>query len=104
VTETAPAPPVPAQTGPVRVSAGQGPGLVKRVEPRYPPLLQSGRIEGTVVLDAVIHKDGRVAEIKVLQSSHPMFAAAAEEAIKQWQYSQSDYDVILTVRVNFTLK
>jgi len=98
-----PAPP-PQPTGPVRVSPGQGPGLVKRVEPQYPPLLQSSRIEGAVVLDAVIRKDGSVGDIKVLQSSNALFERAAVDAIKQWRYTPSPYDVILTVRVNFALK
>ena len=98
-----PAPP-PPQTGPVRVAPGQGPGLIKRVEPQYPPALQTARIQGEVVIDAVIYKDGTVGEIRVLQSANPMFEKAAVDAIKQWRYSQSPFDVILTVRVNFTLK
>jgi len=105
VVETPPvqAPP-PQPAGPVRVSPGQGPGLIKRVEPQYPPLLQSSRIQGAVVIDAVIHKDGTIGEIKVLQSSNPMFEKSAVDAIKQWRYTESPYDVILTVRVNFTLR
>ena len=96
--------PPPQPAGPVRVAPGQGPGLIKRVEPQYPPVLQSSRIQGTVVIDAVIHKDGTVGEIKVLQSANPMFEKAAVDALKQWRYTESPYDVILTVRVNFTLK
>jgi len=96
------APPPPP--GPVRVSPGQGPGLIKRVEPRYPPAMQTARIQGDVVLDAVIFKDGTVGEIRVLQAANPMFEQAAVEALKQWRYSPSPQDVILTVRVNFTLK
>jgi protein TonB len=97
-------PPPPQQTGPVRVAPGQGPGLIKRVEPVYPQALQAARIQGAVVLDAIIHKDGSVGEIKVLQSSNKMFEQAAVDAIKQWRYTPTPYDVILTVRVNFTLR
>jgi TonB family protein len=43
----------------------------------------------------VIHKDGTVGEIKVLQSSNPMFEKSAVDAIKQWRYTESPYDVIL---------
>jgi protein TonB len=96
--------PPPPPTGPVRVAPGQGPGLVKRVEPQYPPALQAARIQGEVVLDAVIHKDGSVGEIKVLQAANPMFERAAVDALKEWRYTPSPYDVILTVRVNFTLR
>jgi protein TonB len=96
--------PVAEPVGPVRVSPGQGPGLIKRVEPKYPPLAQSARMEGTVVLDAVIHKDGTVGEITVLRSGNKLFEQSAIEALKQWRYTPGDYDVILTVTVNFTMR
>jgi protein TonB len=112
--EPKPAPPVvetpatetppPQPAGPVRVASGQGPGLIKRVEPHYPPALQSARIEGAVVIDAVIKQDGTVGEIRVLESANAIFEKAAVDAIKQWRYTPSSYDVILTVRVNFSLK
>lgn len=94
----------PVQTGPIRVSPGQGPGLIKRVEPRYPPIAQAARMEGTVVLDAVIHKDGTVGDITVLRSANELFEQSAVEALKQWRYTPGDYDVILTVTVNFTMR
>jgi protein TonB len=100
--EAPPAPAVP--TGPVRVSPGQGPGLIKRVEPKYPPIAQAARMEGTVVLDAIIHKDGTVGEIKILKSGGQLFDKEATDALKQWRYSTSPYDVILTVTVNFRLQ
>lgn len=98
-----PAPPVPAVQGPVRVAAGQGPGLIKRVEPRYPPLAQSARMEGTVVLDAIISRDGSVTDVKVLSSTNAMFEHEAVQAIKQWRYSPGSQDVILTVTVTFRI-
>lgn len=98
-----PAPPVPAPRGPVRVSPGQGPGLIKRVEPRYPPLAQSARMEGTVVLDAVIGRDGSVTDVKVLSSTNAMFEHEAVQAIRQWRYSSGAQDVILTVTVTFRI-
>jgi TonB family protein len=98
------APPAPVQTGPVRVAPGQGPGLIKRVEPKYPPIAQAARMQGTVVLDAIIHKDGTVGEIKVLRSGGQLFDQSAIDALKQWRYSTSPYDVILTVTVIFKLQ
>jgi protein TonB len=94
----------PVQTGPVRVSPGEGPGLVKRVEPKYPPIAQAARMEGTVILDAVIHQDGTVGEITVLRSANPLFDQSAIDALKQWRYTPGPYDVILTVTVNFTMR
>ena len=100
-----PAPPSPVQeTGPIRVSAGQGPGLIKKVEPRYPPIAQSARIEGTVVVDAVIRKDGTVSDVTVLRSSSKMFDQACIDAVRQWRFTPSPQDVVLTVTVNFTLR
>ena len=96
--------PQPAQTGPVRVAAGQGPGLVKKVEPRYPPMARTARIEGSVVVDAVILKDGTVSEVKVLSSTSELFNQACIDAVRQWRFTPGPQDVILTVTVNFTLR
>jgi protein TonB len=99
-----PAPAPPQQTGPVRVSPGQGPGLIKKVEPRYPPLAQSARIEGTVVVDAIILKDGTVSDVTVLRSSSKLFDQACVDAVRQWRFTPGPQDVVLTVTVNFTLR
>lgn len=97
---TAPAP----QQGPVRVAAGQGPGLIKRVEPIYPPIARAARIEGTVVVDAVILQDGSVSEVKILSSSNRMFDQACIDAVRRWRFTPSPQDVVLTVTVRFTLR
>lgn len=94
----------PAPQAPVRVAPGQGPGLVKRVEPRYPPLAQAARMEGTVVLDAIIRKDGTVSDVKVLSSTKEVFEEPSVAAIRQWQFTPGPYDVILTVTVTFRLE
>lgn len=102
--EVPPGPPAPpAQTGPVRVSPGQGPGIVKKVEPIYPPIARTARMEGTVVVDAVILKDGSVSEVKVLSSSNAMFDRACLDAVRQWRFTPGSQDVVLTVTVRFTL-
>jgi len=92
-------------TGPVRLgTGGQGLALLKRVEPVYPPAMQSARVQGTVVLDAVIHRDGTVGEIKVLKSSGSFFERSAIDAVRQWVYAPIPYEGVLTVTVNFTLR
>ena len=60
-------------------------------------------MEGTVVLDAVIHRDGTVGEIKILKSSGPAFEESAIKAVSQWLYGPLPYEGILTVTVNFNL-
>src|SRR6202051_3065392 len=67
----------------VRVSAGVVSGLkVRDVKPNYPPLARQARIQGTVVLHAVISKEGAI-EGLTLVSGHPMLAPAAIEAVKE---------------------
>jgi len=103
-TSTAPPSPAPAQEmGPIRVSPGQGPGLIKKVEPRYPPIARSARMEGNVVVDAVIRKDGTVSDVTVLRSSNKMFEQACIDAVRQWRFTPGPQDVVLTVTVNFKL-
>ena len=88
-------------TGPVRLGAGGSLQLIKRVQPVYPPLLQQARVTGQVVLDAIIHPDGTIGDIKVLSSSNDQFAQSAIAAVKQWQYTAPGFEGILTVTVNF---
>jgi TonB family protein len=88
-------------TGPVRLGSGGSLTLIKRVQPVYPPLLQQARVTGQVVLDAIIHADGTIGDIKVLSSSNDQFAQSAIAAVKQWQYTAPGFEGILTVTVNF---
>jgi protein TonB len=104
-TATAPPTPAPAQDmGPVRVSPGQGPGLIKKVEPQYPPMARTARMEGRVIVDAVIRKDGTVSDVTVLSSTNKLFEQACIDAVRQWRFTPGPQDVILTVTVNFTLR
>jgi periplasmic protein TonB len=92
----------------VRVSQGVSAGLlVRRVNPTYPPLARQARIQGQVVLRAVISKDGSIENL-TLVSGHPMLAPAAIEAVKQWKYKPyllngEPVEVDTEVLVNFTL-
>jgi len=89
--------------GPVRLGSGGTLTLLKKVSPIYPSVMQSARIAGVVVLDAVIHSDGTIGDITVLQSTNDLFARAAIEAVKKWRYTPLPYEGIVTVTVNFTL-
>ncbi|MGZ4811394.1 MAG: energy transducer TonB, partial [Terriglobales bacterium] len=64
-------------------------------------------IQGTVVLQAVIGKDGRVKEVRIV-SGLPMFTQSAVAAVKQWQYKPyvlngQPVEIESTVTVNFKL-
>ena len=70
----------------VRVSQGVSQGLlIRKVQPNYPPLARQARIQGNVVLQAEISKDGSIENLRLV-SGHPMLAPAAIEAVKQWRY------------------
>ena len=89
---------------PVRVSAGQAPGLIRRIEPQYPAVARAARIQGTVVVDAVIRMNGTVSDVTILRSTNPMFNQPCVDAVRQWRFTSIPQDVILTVTVNFTLR
>jgi periplasmic protein TonB len=92
----------------VRVSSGVAQGLlVHQVTPQYPQLARQARIQGTVVLQAVIGKDGTVQNLHVL-SGHPMLVQAAMDAVRQWRYKPyylngEPVEVDTQINVNFTL-
>jgi TonB family protein len=90
-------------SGPVRLGSGGSLTLLHKVVPVYPPLQQRARIPGTVVLDAIIHQDGTIGDVTVLQATNDQFAQAAIAAVKQWRYSPIPFEGIVTVTVNFTL-
>lgn len=81
--------------------------MLRRVNPVYPPLAKSARIQGTVALSAIIGKDGRIAELTVV-SGHPMLIQAALGAVQQWQYKPTllngtPVEVATQINVVFTL-
>ena len=66
----------------VRVSSGVAQGLlVHQVKPKYPQLAREARIQGTVVLQAVIGKDGTVQNLRVL-SGHPLLSPGGNGCCK----------------------
>lgn len=98
----------PAIPGRVRISSGVASGLVvSKVPPQYPPDARDQRIQGVVVLRAVIDKEGNVANLQLI-SGHPALAPAAIDAVKQWKYrpyllNGDPVEVETQIQVNFTL-
>jgi periplasmic protein TonB len=81
--------------------------LIARVQPVYPALAIQARIQGNVVLHAVISRDGQVSELQVL-SGHPLLVNAALDAVRQWRYSPTllngqAVEVETTITVSFVL-
>ncbi len=108
--EPPPPPPAPAPPPqPVRVGPGvRTPVKMRDAAPVYPAIAQAARVEGTVILEAVISVDGRVEKLRVLRSV-ALLDQAASDAVRQWEYSPTllngvPVPVIMTVTVTFTLK
>jgi protein TonB len=92
---------------PLRVSHMSEGNLIRKVQPAYPPLARSARIQGTVVLQALISKQGAIENLKVL-AGHPMLVSAAVEAVSQWRYrpyvlNNEPVEVETEITVNFSL-
>ncbi len=82
--------------------------LSSTVVPVYPVLARQARIQGMVILDADISRDGAVDALKLV-SGHPLLVPAALEAVKQWRYKPylvngKPVPVNTQIIVNFTLK
>jgi TonB family protein len=59
--------------------------ILRRVQPSYPQLARNARIQGPVILDALISEDGDILRLGVL-SGNPFLVPAALDAVKQWKY------------------
>lgn len=106
---TRPLPPVPAPSivRPFRTSSMLKGNLIRRVDPVYPPLARSARIQGPVVLVAVISKAGAIENLHAV-SGHPMLVPAAIDAVRQWLYrpyilNSEPIEVETQITVNFSL-
>jgi periplasmic protein TonB len=98
----------PVQPQRVRISQGVTKGLlIRRVEPSYPTLARAARVQGEVVLSAVISVNGEIENLQLV-SGHPMLVPAALTAVKQWRYKPyllngQPTEVETTITVIFTL-
>src|SRR5713226_2922519 len=104
---TTPTTPSTAPTSTSTSSQLQPPVKLVDVRPVYPPEAQAARVQGTVILEAIIGTDGHIRDVKVLQSI-PLLDQAAIDAVTQWVYSPALMNgqpvaVTITVTVNFTL-
>lgn len=78
------------QQKPKRVQVGAGVSygmLIHKVQPQYPAAARASGISGSVVMQAVIGKDGSIKNIRLVQG-HPMLVDAALDAVKQWKYNR----------------
>ena len=92
----------------IRISQGVTSGLLlRRVEPAYPVIAREARIQGNVVLKAIIDKEGSIQDLQLV-TGHPMLVPAAIQAVKQWRYrpyllNGQPVEVETTITVIFAL-
>jgi protein TonB len=105
----APPPPAAAPSGPVPIGGNiKAPARTKYVMPEYPELARRNKVEGVVILEAIIGADGKVENARVLRSS-PLLDQAALAAVRAWEYTPTLLNgrptpVLMTVTVVFGLK
>lgn len=81
---------------------------IQRVQPSYPEEARKNRIQGRVIVEAVIDENGTVTKVRAVESPDPMLTEAALEAVKKWTYKPATkkgkpVKVFLTVTVAFKL-
>jgi TonB family protein len=83
---SAPPPPPKAATQRIRVGGNvQSAKIINEVQPTYPEIAKTAHIQGTVVLHAIIGKDGTVRELQFI-SGPPLLMRSAMDAVRQWRY------------------
>jgi periplasmic protein TonB len=84
------------------------PRKLRNVQPVYPQIAQSARVQGVVIIEATIDTRGRITDTRVLRSI-PLLDQAALDAVRQWEYEPTllngvPVPVIMTVTVKFSLR
>jgi protein TonB len=103
-----PAPPPPVPAAPVRPGGNiREPKKLVHVPPEYPLIAQQVKVEGTVILEAMLDETGRVDHVRILRSI-PLLDAAAIKAVQGWRYTPTTLNgvpvpVLMTITVQFHL-
>lgn len=100
----------PVQEGPIQVGGEvKAPEKLCNVEPTYPELALRARMQGVVILNAIIDREGQVTHVEVLRGLGLGLDQAAVDAVEQWCYTPTFYngrpvEISMTVTVQFQLQ
>jgi TonB family protein len=91
----------------VQMSVGAAEVVSKPVNPGYPLLAREMRVQGSVILQALVGRDGSIQNLHVM-SGPAILAAAAEEAVRQWRFKphyigDKAVETQANITVNFTI-
>lgn len=104
------APPVAEPEGPIHVGGDvTKPEKVSAPQPQYTEIARKARIQGVVIVQAIIDKQGAVTNVKVLKGLPMGLSEQAVEAIKKWKFKPATLngkpvDVYYNLTVNFRLQ
>ena len=104
------APPVAEPTGPIHVGGDvQKPEKIHAPQPQYTEIARKARIQGVVIVQAIINKEGEVTNVKVLKGLAMGLSEEAVKAIKTWKFTPATLngkpvDVYYNLTVNFRLQ
>ena len=84
------------------------PKKIKHVPPRFPEDAQRQRIQGVIVLETVIDRNGKVGSLRIVRSAGDSLDRAAVDAVRQWEFVPMKLygvpvPVAMTVTVNFSI-
>jgi protein TonB len=91
----------------VQISADTAEIVARPVKPGYPLLARQMKVQGSVILQALVGRDGLIQDLRVL-SGPPILASAAQEAVKQWHFKPhylgaEPVETQAKITVNFTI-
>ncbi len=102
------APPPPPPAAPQKIVVGgdvQSGKCLYCPQPQYPAIALAAHVTGSVILQATISKDGRVAQLQLL-SGNPMLAGPTMQTVREWRYRPTllngvPVEVATEITVNF---
>lgn len=100
---------IEVKTSPVEIPATMMVGrIIKHENPKYPGIAKAARVQGVVILAAVINKSGQIQNLSVISSPDPLLSESSIKAVSKWTYQPyllngAPTEVNTTISVNFSL-
>jgi TonB family protein len=101
--------PTPSAPKPLRVGGAlEQANLIVKIQPIYPTAAKAAGIQGTVLFEMVVSKEGEPLDIRVLSSPDDSLTQSALDAVRQWRYKPTllngnPVEIVTDVVVNYTL-